>query len=380
MDGKYLGLYIHIPFCLQKCLYCDFPSYSQMDALYDTYIAALCREIAAQSGIFHDYQVDSIYIGGGTPTVLPANLLAQLVECLQYNFILTPSCEISMEANPGTIDMNKLSALSQIGINRLSLGVQSFNDRLLAAVGRIHTAKEAIDSIESAKQAGFNNINIDLMYGLPGQSLKEWQHTLNVAVSLDIQHISAYGLKLEEGTPLFEGYQKGKVMLPDEMTEEAMYDYKFEFLPLHGYRRYEISNYSKQEKECRHNLKYWQYQPYIGFGAAACSFWNGCRFSNQADVKGYIKAVDSRRSPVDFTETPPQDVAIAEFIFLALRTIHGVKFNLFKEKFGTELLDIYSDIVKDLVTKKLLMVNEYGVCLTAKGMKYGNLVFEAFLP
>ena len=375
-----LGLYIHIPFCKQKCLYCDFPSYANLENLYDAYIDALCREIRVRSGNLGRCLVDSVYIGGGTPTILPSELLEKLLACLHKSFAMTPACEISMEANPGTIDRDKLLRLYHLGVNRLSLGVQAFNDRLLAELGRIHTAKEALAGICLAQQAGFENINIDLMYGLPGQSLKDWQQTLTTAVGLGIQHISSYGLKLEDGTPFATKYADKLLNLPDEILEEAMYDHMVDFLPLHRYKRYEISNYSLTDRECRHNLKYWRYEPYAGMGAGACSFLQNRRFTNTSDVLGYIKSVQADKSPVVFSETLEKEVAVAEYIFLGLRTVAGIDFALFHKYFGVEVLSIYEVVIKDLMRKKLIVVNEEGVRLSSLGMKYGNLVFASFLP
>ncbi|MCE5287008.1 MAG: radical SAM family heme chaperone HemW [Pelosinus sp.] len=374
-----IGLYIHIPFCKQKCFYCDFPSYSGLDNLYEEYTAALCREIAERaSGL--SAVADTVFIGGGTPSILPADLLIQILQAIEGSFIIAKGAEISMEANPGTVNLEKLHILRQYGVNRLSFGVQSFQDTLLRGIGRIHSADEAKEAVSLAKKAGFDNINVDLIYGLPHQTLDDVKASLKEAVSLDIQHISVYGLKVEEGTAFAAQEAAGNLVLPADVMDEAMYEEVNRFLPEQGFARYEISNFAKANYSCRHNIKYWQYQPYIGLGAAAYSFVGGKRFGNTIDVKKYINCVKTARAPVEFTEEVNKKNAMAEFIFLALRMTDGLDIPKFNAYFHTDFFYCYKKTVQRLVKERLLAANQENIHLTARGMKFGNLVFRAFLP
>lgn len=380
-----LGIYVHIPFCRQKCLYCDFPSYATDSQLYSKYIAALCREIAGRSGIFSHAVVDTVFIGGGTPTLLSQNLLSQVLICLRENYQLSDQVEITMEANPGTVDQEKLLALKTQGVNRLSFGVQTFTERLLPAIGRIHSASEAVRAVELAKAAGFNNINVDLMYGLPGQKIQDLRESIACAVDMGVRHLSVYGLKIEEGTPFASLYEQGRLDLPEEEDEEAMYDLVVHDLPARGFRRYEISNYAPAGWECRHNLKYWHYQPYLGLGLAAHSFFDGQRLANTADLQQYTDFFsgaggETQEFPVAFVEKLDKETAMAEFVFLALRTSQGVYVPDFNACFEADFFYQYSGIIAKLRRQKLIEVTEKSVWLTELGMKYGNVVFGAFLP
>ncbi|WP_312334859.1 radical SAM family heme chaperone HemW [Anaerospora hongkongensis] len=375
-----LGLYIHIPFCQQKCLYCDFPSYSHMESLYESYTNALCREITGQGVLFSGHEVDTIYIGGGTPTLLPLPLLLQVITAVQTNFYVTPDAEVSMEANPGTVDGGILADLRAHGINRMSFGVQSFTDILLQEAGRIHSAEEGIAAVRAAQQAGFSNINIDLMYGLPLQTLKNFQDSLRQAVELAVPHISVYGLKVEEGTPFAHRLAAERLLLPAEEEEEAMYEEMVRLLPECGYKRYEISNYAAQGQLCRHNLKYWNYSSYLGLGAAAHSFLNRERLANTRNVRTYIEQINSGGSPVEYQEKPGVAEQMAEFCFLGLRTAAGISYEAFYQYFEKQFPQHFSRQVAELAAKNLIDVGKESVKLTPLGMKYGNLAFQAFLP
>ena len=375
-----IGLYIHIPFCQQKCLYCDFPSHANLTHLYESYVAALCREISGVGGVLSDCIVESIYIGGGTPTILSADSLGKILRKVHTAFSIHPDAEISIEANPGTIDKDKLLALQAGGVNRISFGVQTFSDSLLSAIGRIHSAAQAIESIKMAQEVGFSNINIDLMYGLPGQSIEQLEESILQGAKLNVKHISAYGLKIEEGTAFAALQDEGKLILPDEETDEAMYELTTRLLPQLGFKRYEISNFANNGYECVHNLKYWQYQPYVGVGCAAHSFLNGERLANQSDVLLYISAIESGQLPITVRETPDPETAMAEYIFLALRTVKGLSIELFNQYFDVDFWQQYGPIVTGLIEKKLLAATQNQIYLTPIGMKYGNIVFGAFLP
>jgi oxygen-independent coproporphyrinogen-3 oxidase len=258
--------------------------------------------------------------------------------------------------------------------------VQSFDDQLLQGIGRIHSASEALQAVIMAQEAGLKNINIDLIYGLPGQTVRQLQESFNQAAALGIPHISAYGLKVEEGTPFAALEAQGLLALPDEESDEAMYDLATRFLPKHGFRRYEISNFALPGMECRHNLKYWHYQPYLGVGVAAHSFLAGERSANTTDVREYIQQVGQGRLPVTFREALDLPTAMAEFVFLALRTANGMAIRDFNAYFHQDFFQQYANIVANLKKRNLLAVHHDSICLTESGMKYGNVVFRAFLP
>lgn len=376
-----IGLYIHIPFCQQKCLYCDFPSHDNLVHLYQPYITALCQEISGWGGVLSENSIiDTVYIGGGTPTILSADSLRQILECVHTNFRIDNAAEISIEANPGTINQEKLLVLKSGGVNRISFGVQSFTDSLLCSIGRIHSAEQAVETIKSAQKVGFNSINVDLMYGLPGQTFEDLKTSVKQAIELGITHVSAYGLKVEENTPFAKLAEQGKLMLPGEDIDEAMYVFTTEYLPQNGFRRYEISNFAKAGFECRHNLKYWRSQPYLGVGAAAHSFLHKERISNISDVYQYIACLEKGTLPIAVRESPEIDTAMAEYIFLALRTVQGLFTQEFKNYFARDFFQQYGEIVEKLAKQKLIVVDEKQIYLTSIGMKYGNVVFCAFLP
>lgn len=375
-----IGLYIHIPFCRQKCLYCDFPSYTNLNYLFRDYIAALCREITGLGGIFTNDVIDTVYVGGGTPTLLSAGQISAVMDYVRHSLNLAADAEVSIEANPGTVDHAKLVALMECGINRISFGVQSFSDHLLRKVGRIHTADEAASAVSLAHKAGFKNINIDLMYGLPGQTIQDLRYSIETAATLGVQHLSIYGLKIEEGTPLYELDVHGQIDLPCDETEEEMYDLVTLLAPAKGFERYEISNYAQKGYACRHNLKYWRYQPYIGVGTAAHSFIKGERKANTSNVPQYIELLQRRQDTVNFREKVSLDNAMAEFTFLALRTTNGLEYGEFYGHFKMHFLEKYEQVVKNLEERGLILLRLKGIRLTSLGMKFGNIVFAAFLP
>ena len=374
-----LGVYVHIPFCLAKCNYCAFVSQVCDEAVQHSYVAALCGEITAAGGDF-SVPVDTVFFGGGTPTVLAASKLELILQTLRTSFQLTADAEISLEANPGTVEPASLKRLRQAGFNRLSLGVQSFDDLVLAAIGRIHHAETASRAIVQARAAGFDNISLDLMYGLPMQSISSWRETLEQAVALAPEHISAYGLKLEEATPLMDAVNAGRVALPSEEDEETMYDWLNLSLPSRGYARYEISNYATKGNECRHNLKYWRYQPYRGLGVAAHSFDGVDRYANTGDISMYLERLATGDSPEDFRESLNLPTMMAEYVFLALRTTEGLSGAEFEQRFGEIFSEYYSEPVRRLTRLGLLKQENLSWHLTKRGMKLGNQAFAEFLP
>ncbi|MBU2701487.1 oxygen-independent coproporphyrinogen-3 oxidase [Sporomusaceae bacterium BoRhaA] len=380
MTVKKLGLYVHIPFCQQKCFYCDFPSFAGQEAFYASYTRALVREIVDQGACHSAETVDTLFIGGGTPTVLPLPLLAEICQVICQSFQVADDAEWTIEANPGTVDAEELYQLRKLGINRLSFGVQSFDEGLLRRLGRIHTVQTAICSVEQAQAAGFSNLSIDLMTGLPGQTLEQLQHTLEEAAKLPLRHLSVYALKVEEGTAFAVDEQAGHLHLPDEALDAAMDDFVVSFLSKQGFSRYEISNYAQKGFACRHNLKYWHYQPYVGLGAAAHSFLNGRRQANTPDIAAYIAAMTKGQSAVIFSETLGGAEARGEMIFLALRTTAGLLFHDYAKQFNRNFLQDYENILVNLRQQGLICQNKQGISLTNLGMKFGNVVFRTFLP
>lgn len=374
-----VGLYVHIPFCKQKCYYCDFPSYAGLEHLYKDYVAALVREISDQGGLLSESVVDSIFIGGGTPTVLPTHLLVVVLENIKRSFRVAPNAEISIEANPGTTEKTMLQEMRRLGVNRISFGVQSFSNDVLREIGRIHTAETAVDSVVLAQDCGFTNINIDLMYGLPNQSLEQLKRSLLAAYQLEIQHLSVYGLKVEEGTCFAELEAEGALNLPSDDEDEAMYELSIANNTQHGFKRYEISNFAKLSYECRHNLKYWYSEPYLGLGAAAHSFLDGVRRANVSSVKDYIECSRSGKSLVANVEHPTVETAMAEFSFLALRTVRGISIRDFNETFNNDFFAVYQHRLTRLERMEAILSDGEYVRLTPQGMKFGNAVFREFL-
>lgn len=383
------GVYIHIPFCRQKCFYCDFPSFAGRERYESDYIDALCREITVQGALYRGRwgRPATVYMGGGTPSVLPAELMEKLLVRLQNVFGTAEDCgqgkempwEFTVECNPGTIAPAYLKMLRRYGVNRLSFGVQTFDDVLLKRIGRIHTGAQAREAMELARAAGFRNVSMDLIYGLPDETIEMLQHDLETMISLQPEHISIYGLQLEEGTAFARMKEMGKLSLPDDDTVEAMYDAMTSFLPQHGYARYEISNFAKPGFESRHNLSYWQDVPYLGLGAAAHSYLEGQRYENVRDIPAYIEGIRLGRSIRREEEPATRRIAMEEFAFLALRTAEGIDKQRFAKKFGVTLEEIYHEAIAKLKGQGLLEDTGDSVHLTELGMKYGNAAFEAFL-
>lgn len=373
------GIYIHIPFCRRKCLYCDFPSYAGLERFMEPYAAALRRELALRRGALPGAVFDSVYIGGGTPTALPAALLVGILEAAREAFPIAADAEITVEVNPGAADAAAFAALARAGANRLSFGVQSFEDALLRRLGRVHTAAQAEASVLAARAAGFGNVSLDLMYGLPGQRLADLERSVDRALALGLQHISVYGLQVEDGTPFAAQRDAGALALPEEAEEDAMYTYLTEELPRRGWLRYEISNYARAGFESRHNLKYWQDAPYLGFGAAAHSYAHPRRSANAADVRDYIAHLKEGKLPAGEEKTLSRTESMEEFCFLALRTSAGISFARFAAKFGCNFFTVYGHSIEGLRRDGLAESNEERLWLTPRGMRYGNRAFAVFL-
>ena len=377
-----MGLYVHIPFCKQKCMYCDFPAYQNLQDYYETYVYALVQEVdlwISEHPESKERPIDTIYFGGGTPTELSIQQIKMILDKIKSTFTITDDCHMTIESNPGEVDLRYLTKLVQLGFNRISFGVQTFDDKALTMLHRSHNGEKAKEAVYDAKEAGFADINIDLIYGLPRQSLDDIKRNLVIVKDLPINHISTYGLQVEVGTYLYHLVQKNLISIPSESIDEAMYDTMMEGLKELGFERYEISNFSKDNSYSRHNLKYWHYVDYLGFGAGAHSFYNGVRRSNNRNVMPYIQSVDRYVMPTIDTETITLERAQEDFCFLALRTKWGLDEQKFEDTFGVSVYDLFGTTLEDLVSKGLLEYQNASYYLTAEGAKHGNYVFSQFI-
>ena len=377
-----MGLYVHIPFCKQKCMYCDFPAYQNLQDYYETYVYALVQEVdlwISEHPESKERPIDTIYFGGGTPTELSIQQIKMILDKIKSTFTITDDCHMTIESNPGEVDLRYLTKLVHLGFNRISFGVQTFDDKALAMLHRSHNGEKAKQAVYDAKEAGFADINIDLIYGLPRQSLDDIKRNLAIVEELPINHISTYGLQVEVGTYLYHLVQKNLISIPSESIDEAMYDTMMEGLKELGFERYEISNFSKDNFYSRHNLKYWHYVDYLGFGAGAHSFYNGVRRSNNRNVMPYIQSVDRYVMPTIDTETITLERAQEDFCFLALRTKWGLDEQKFEDTFGVSVYDLFGTTLEDLVSKGLLEYQNGSYHLTAEGAKHGNYVFSQFI-
>lgn len=369
---KPLSLYLHIPFCMKKCAYCDFPSHAGREGDIPAYVDALKGEILQAGMKYPDRRVETVFFGGGTPSVLTGDQMKTLMNAVFSSFSVSPEAEISMEANPGTLTPEKLTAYREAGINRISIGVQAMNDRLLRNIGRIHTRDEAVEAVGMAKDAGFENINIDLMYGLPGQSEEDFEDTLRQALALPISHISMYSLIVEEGTHLYRRVEQGEEIPGDEETL-LMQHTAAKIAAGHGLFRYEISNYARPGCECRHNLVYWRRGDYLGLGCAAHSMAENERFSNTASLSEYLSGVrEADRQPLGDTD------ALEETVMLALRTSEGMDLNLYRS-LCADAFPQKEKIISRLISEGLAAASEGRLALTERGMDVLNAVIEALV-
>lgn len=374
---KTIGLYLHIPFCIKKCNYCDFTSYESLEQVPE-YLAALKKEISNLEK--HKFSVNTLYIGGGTPTVLSENQLFSLLNVLHKSIHIAKEAEISIEANPGTLTREKLCLLKKLGINRLSIGLQACQNSLLQTMGRIHTVEEFESNFEAARDAGFDNINVDLIFGLPGQSPEDFEKTLTHVLSFSPEHISCYALSVEEGTKFYEWQKEGRLVLPSDDEERKMYHKAIEILTHEGYEHYEISNFSLPGRECRHNLTYWTYEEYLGLGAGAHSFFDNKRFYNHPGLSEYIESINMSSSAIANIELISEKEQQAEFCFMALRLLKGLSKDAFKRRFNREITHVYESAIDKLKKQGLLQENSEYFRLTAPGLDFANAVFMEFLP
>lgn len=369
-----LGLYFHIPFCRSRCLYCDFTSTTGMESAIPAYCAALLCELRREWEMGTKESVDSIFFGGGTPSLLEARDLAGVLEYVQKLTDVAPGAEITLEANPGTLDLPKLARLREAGFNRLSLGVQSSHDQELGRIGRAHNRKEAETAFNLAQAAGFNNINMDLIFGLPGQTLKSWEETLDWATAVNPEHLSCYGLQVEEGTAMAEAVRRGHIVLPPEEETVAMMEWARRSLPNHGLAPYEISNYARPGRECRHNLRYWQAEDYLGIGAGATSTRGLSRWSNTDDLLDYIRGVEEEGVPRREYERLTEREKLVEAIMLGLRMTGGFNWTALWKRWGAAYRGVTEAILANLTAEGWLIQEGAMVRLSEKAIPVSNRV------
>lgn len=389
MRRKQIGLYIHIPFCKQKCSYCDFCSYANKESFIKRYIQCVLKEIIEvennnkidfENGKDDLFLVKTIYIGGGTPSLIDSKYIVQIIEDIKLNFEIDEKAEITIEVNPGTVTLEKLEDYKRAGINRLSIGLQSTHEHLLKEIGRIHTYLDFLDTFRFAREAGFENINVDLMIGLPNQTLEEVKDSIEEIVSMEPEHISVYSLILEENTPLFKKVEEG-LELPNEDLERKMYWAVKQTLEQNNYIHYEISNFAKKGYESKHNLDCWNQKEYIGFGVAAHSYTNGIRYSNIENLEQYIKNYEEDKTEENlvFHEKQDMETMQKEYMLLGLRKIDGVSIQEFKIKFVANPVFLYHDKLEKLVNEELVEIDGDQIKLTNKGLDLANIVWEEFV-
>lgn len=384
MKKRNLELYLHIPFCVKKCNYCDFFSASGTPKEQADYVSAMIQEIQSYQELSGEYEVQTIFLGGGTPSLLTPEQIEKIFTTIYHIFSVNENAEITMEMNPGTVDIEKLRAMKAAGVNRLSIGLQSAQNEELKMLGRIHTYEEFLETWRLTEQAGFKNRNIDLMSALPGQTMESYEDTLSKILALEPEHISAYSLILEEGTVFYDWYEKGKLdrgawKLPSEEEEYAMGELTIQRLAEAGMHRYEISNYAKPGKECRHNLGYWDRVEYLGIGAGSSSLIKGERFDHIRDRKAYIEKIRNGESILIDREILSVESQMEEFMYLGLRKVEGVSRTDFQNCFGKNVDDVYGEILDKLEEEQLLEFSGARIRLTHRGMDVSNCVLAEFL-
>lgn len=399
-----LELYIHIPFCMKKCAYCDFLSGPAPRETIDRYVTALVAEIRQYQKLAENYRVTTIFFGGGTPSILSGGQMKEIFDALRDVFEIQADAEITMEANPGTVTKENLQAYRACGINRISFGLQSVDDKELKLLGRVHTMRQFEESYDLARKAGFQNINVDLISAIPGQTVASWEHTLDTVIRMNPEHISAYSLIIEEGTPFYEIYGEnakeeqdsrcekcladdGKQMdigknfpkLPDEEAERCMYELTAEKLEAAGYLQYEVSNYAKPGYACRHNKGYWQRVEYLGIGTGAASLIENERYQHISDTDLYIRANGKLDQIEEEKETLDWNAQVEETMFLGLRMKEGVNKQKFRERYHREIQEVYGEVLEKLKEEGLLREEEERICLTKRGNDLSNYVLAQFL-
>ena len=377
MENKEIGIYINITFCKKKCDYCDFISFSNKDKKIEEYINAIIKEIEQQK---IKSKITTIYIGGGTPSYIDSKYIKEIIAEIKKKNV-DSNAEITIEVNPGTITKNKLEDYKEVGINRLSIGLQVTQNELLKQIGRIHDFEQFLETYKMARKLGFNNINIDLILGLPNQRIKDLRESLEKIIELNPEHVSVYSLIVEEGTPISNKIKLGELTLPEEDLERNMYWYVKNTLELNGYRHYEISNFAKPGYESRHNMNCWNQKEYIGIGIAAHSYRDITRYSNTEDLSEYIKNVKNghfERNRI-IHEIQKEDDTKREHMILGLRQINGISISKFKEKFGENPIYTFRNELKKLTEEKVIIVDDNNIKLSNKGLDFANIVWEEFI-
>tara|TARA_Y100001936_G_scaffold229029_1_gene250785 strand:- start:37941 stop:39146 length:1206 start_codon:yes stop_codon:yes gene_type:complete len=387
-NNESLGIYIHIPFCQTKCFYCDFNTYTKIEDQIDEYISCVISEINIWGEILGKSSIRSIFFGGGTPSYIDSKYIKIILDSIHENFYVDKNIEVTLETNPNDVSKNKFIDLISIGINRISMGVQSFDDSLLRMLGRRHDSKEAESSYKTLRETGFDNLSIDLMYGLPYQSIQSWENTLDKSIYLKPNHISLYSLQVENGTPLKSKINSGAYEKPDDDKAAEMYEIAEKKLFNKNFFQYEISNWSKKSFECVHNKIYWENNFYLGIGAGAHSRINNFRFSNIKSPKKYIntlmnnKVLKSETMKIDFIENLDSlsfSDEISETMMMGMRLNQGIKLEKFKQKFGKTIYEIFDNEIKKLKNLNLIEINETHIRLSSKGRLLGNEVFQEFI-
>lgn len=371
------SLYIHIPFCVKKCIYCDFCSVNYTKNIAEVYVDALCGQIRKLDKDFY-----TIYIGGGTPTILDFRLIKQLLNELRV--ISKRAIEFTVEANPDSMTRDKIKLFQELGVNRISIGVQSLNNTKLSKLGRLHSAEKAFSSVYLAREEGFKNINIDLIFGVWQETMAEWKKDLGDAVKLPVTHISSYSLTYEKRTPLSKLLKKRKVVQIDDSLAAKMYEHTMNFLPKHNFLQYEISNFAKKGFECKHNCSYWKNEPYVGLGVSAVSYCEGQRMRNTSDIQKYISALKHAKSPVIYREKLSAKKSAKELAAIKIRTSEGINLGWFRQKTGFDFFDLEKNALSSLVSQKLLTcrkagIKEAAICLTKKGFLFCDSVSTQLL-
>lgn len=367
------SLYIHIPFCATKCYYCAFNTYPFHKEQVKVYIGALQTEMTLYAP--ETWTLQTVFIGGGTPSILSADSLNQLFTNMHRHFQISPDAEFTVECNPGTVDSEKLRVMQDAGVNRLSFGLQAMQDATLRQLGRIHTVDEFLHSYRLAREQGFDNINIDLIFALPQQTMGEWQHTLNETISLEPEHISAYNLVMEESTPFFDWWQSGELVLLSDDSEADMFQWTIETLTSHGYTHYEICNYAKPNREVKHNLVYWNNQEYIGLGVGACGYVDSIRWTNIKGLTPYIEALHQHKKPIADSELMAGPAEKAETLMLALRKREGICLADYGQRFGEDLDVSFGETIEKCIGLGVLEQTGTHLRLTQRGLFLANEVF-----
>ena len=376
---KTAGLYIHIPYCVSKCSYCDFSSV-RLNSSVGRYIDCLENELRISAHLLGEYIIDSIFIGGGTPTSIDSNFILRIMKTVKEIYTITSNAEITIEANPGTINSKNAEDYIKAGMNRVSLGIQSFNDNLLRSIGRIHTGKAAAETIRLLKESGFDNLNGDLMFGLPGQTIEGFLTDIDYASRLGLKHISLYGLIIEDNTLMHACQRKGLLELPDEALERSMYHKGRERLTENGYNQYEISNFSQRGWECRHNIGYWNLKPYLGVGLSSHSNLGDKRFWNTDSFEAYFDMIEKGTRAVEGEEILNKETRAGEYLILGIRLTEGVILDEFYEMFGFRAEDKYKEPLQKHAASGLIEISERRIRLTERGMDLSNQVEVDFIP